>query len=98
MRRVADAVGGGTPIAAPRFNGTRGHPVGFSRRFASELAALRGDSGARDVLERHRSEIVLIDCDDPGVLLDIDARADLDQEDPALIAEEWLIANGFIEG
>jgi len=29
------------------------------------------------VFERHRSEIQLIDCDDPGVVLDVDARADL---------------------
>ena len=27
----------------------------------------------------------------------MNARADLDQEDPALIAEEWLTDNGFLE-
>ena len=27
----------------------------------------------------------------------MNARADLDQEDPALIAEEWLTTNGFVE-
>jgi CTP:molybdopterin cytidylyltransferase MocA len=29
------------------------------------------------VLERHRAEIVRIECDDAGVLLDVDTREDL---------------------
>jgi osmoprotectant transport system substrate-binding protein len=31
-------------------------------------------------------------------LTEMNARADIDQEDPALIAGEWLTTNGFIEG
>ena len=31
-------------------------------------------------------------------LTEMNARADLEQEDPALLAEEWLTTNGFIEG
>ncbi|MGH8916003.1 MAG: ABC transporter substrate-binding protein, partial [Acidimicrobiia bacterium] len=31
-------------------------------------------------------------------LTELNRRADLDQEDPALLAEEWLTSNGFIEG
>jgi molybdenum cofactor cytidylyltransferase len=80
IRRVVDAIAGGAAIAAPRFNGTRGHPVAFAAGFGNELAVLSGDAGARDVLERHRTAIALIDCDDPGVLLDIDARSDLDRQ------------------
>jgi molybdenum cofactor cytidylyltransferase len=79
IRRIADALAQGAAIAAPRYQGVRGHPVGFAARFGDELAALSGDSGARSLLERHRGEIVLIDCDDPGVLLDIDRRADLER-------------------
>jgi glycine betaine/choline ABC-type transport system substrate-binding protein len=30
-------------------------------------------------------------------LTELNRRADLDQEDPALLAEEWLTDNGFIE-
>ena len=79
IKRITEAVAAGAAIAAPRFHGTRGHPVGFAARFGDELAALTGDSGARLILERHRDAIVLIDCDDPGVLLDIDARSDLER-------------------
>jgi molybdenum cofactor cytidylyltransferase len=38
---------------------------------------LRGDHGARPILERHRAEIELLECDDPGILVDIDTPADL---------------------
>jgi glycine betaine/choline ABC-type transport system substrate-binding protein len=30
-------------------------------------------------------------------LTEMNKRADLDQEDPALLAGEWLAANGFVE-
>ena len=65
------------PIAAPFYNGKRGHPVGFSRVFRHELLALSGDMGAKQVLENHASQIRRLDCDDPGILLDIDLPADL---------------------
>lgn len=79
IRRVAAAIAAGAAIVAPSFQGTRGHPVAFAARFGHELAALTGDSGARALLEREREALVLIDCDDPGVLLDIDRRADLER-------------------
>jgi len=47
IRRVADGLAAGAAIAAPAFNGRRGHPVGFARRFKDELIELRGDEGAR---------------------------------------------------
>ena len=79
IRRIAEAIATGAAIAAPGYRGTRGHPVAFAARFGPELAALTGDSGARSLLEREREAVVLVDCDDPGVLLDIDRRADLER-------------------
>ena len=79
IRRIAEAIAGEAAIAAPGYRGTRGHPVAFAARFGAELAALTGDSGARSLLEREREALVLVDCDDPGVLLDIDRRADLER-------------------
>lgn len=79
IKRVAEAVAAGAAIAAPGFRGARGHPVAFAARFGHELAALTGDSGARLLLEREREALVLVDCDDPGVLLDIDRRTDLER-------------------
>lgn len=79
IRDVAAALRSGATIAAPVYRGERGHPVGFSNALRGELLALTGDSGARAVIERHRDAIQLVDCDDPGVLLDIDAKSDLDR-------------------
>jgi molybdenum cofactor cytidylyltransferase len=77
VEAVAAAISSGALLAAPVYDGERGHPVAFSSKLRNELSALTGDSGARAVLERHASEIELVDCDDPGVVLDVDARNDL---------------------
>lgn len=81
IRSIAQAVAAGASIVAPVYQGARGHPVGFNARLRNELTALTGDAGARAVLERHRDAIELVECDDPGVLLDVDAKSDLDRID-----------------
>lgn len=77
IARVAAAIRNGARIAAPRFQGERGHPVGFGRALRDELTALTGDEGARAVVKRHHAEIEWIAVDDPGVVFDIDRREDL---------------------
>lgn len=72
--RVANMLRAGARLAAPRYDGRRGHPVGFSAWFRDELLRLHGDQGARAILQRHAPELVLVECGDPGVLLDIDER------------------------
>lgn len=77
IRAVADALAGGADIVAPAYRGTRGHPVGFSRRHFAALCALTGDAGARSVLLAHPDELTLLDVDDAGVLADVDSASDL---------------------
>jgi molybdenum cofactor cytidylyltransferase len=79
IEAVAAALAAGATIAAPVYHGERGHPVGFASRLRDELMQLVGDTGAKAVLQRHAEEIVLVDCDDPGVVLDIDRKADLER-------------------
>ena len=67
----------GMQLVAPVYKSERGHPVGFGKRFGAQLAALSGDAGARDILTARSNELTQIDCDDPGVLHDIDRRNDL---------------------
>jgi molybdenum cofactor cytidylyltransferase len=76
---IVAALRAGALIAAPAYRGERGHPVGFANALRGELLALTGDAGARAVLERHRDEVELLECDDSGVILDVDARSDLDR-------------------
>jgi molybdenum cofactor cytidylyltransferase len=77
VRAVADALRTGAPIAAPCRDGRRGHPVGFARSFGPELAALTGDSGAKDLIQRNLPLLHLLECDDPGLFRDIDRPAEL---------------------
>jgi len=77
IRAVAAALEEGAQIAAPVCRGERGHPVGFGAALRDELLALDGDQGARAVLERHRNAVRLVECDDPGMLFDIDRRSDV---------------------
>jgi molybdenum cofactor cytidylyltransferase len=62
-------------IAAPSYEGKRGHPVAFAWDLLPELASLDGDSGARSLLALHGVHEVA--CGDPGVLRDVDTVADL---------------------
>src|SRR5690625_2020963 len=57
-------------IAAPTYAQQRGHPVGFSWALSKELAQLKGDQGARDLLKRYGCQSVPVQ--DPAVLKDID--------------------------
>lgn len=64
-------------VAFAQYQGRRGHPVGFGAELYSELVALSGDTGARRLVARYPSHAV--EVDDPGVLIDIDTEADLQQ-------------------
>lgn len=74
---VASKLNTGASIVIPTYQGQRGHPVGFSARFRSEVESLRGDEGARSIVKRYPDEVHLLPCDDAGILADIDTPADL---------------------
>ena len=77
IKKMIAALEEGASIAAPVYKGERGHPVAFASSLRDELLALDGDQGARAVVEEHRDAVKLIECDDPGVLLDIDRKSDI---------------------
>jgi molybdenum cofactor cytidylyltransferase len=64
-------------LAAPRFEGRRGHPVLFGRAWFPALLGLTGDAGARDLLARGGERLALVDTPDSGVLFDVDRPEDL---------------------
>jgi molybdenum cofactor cytidylyltransferase len=64
-------------IAVPRFEGQRGHPVGFGRLFYPALAGLQGDEGARKLLQKYAAQLDFVDVSDAGILRDIDQPEDL---------------------
>ena len=60
------------PIAIPRHNGKRGHPVLVRRRIFEKFLAEPPTAKTRDTIDRHADEIDYIEVDDPGISDDID--------------------------
>jgi molybdenum cofactor cytidylyltransferase len=67
----------GAALAAPFYQGRRGHPVGFAQDFASELLSLDDEPGARHIVSQNQHRLVMIDSNDKGVLVDIDTPDEL---------------------
>lgn len=87
IRALVDALRARASIAAPEYQGIRGLPVGFSRRWRGDLLALEGDQGARRVLADHPREVRRIPVEDAGVLRDLDHPRDLAKAfDPSVTA------------
>jgi molybdenum cofactor cytidylyltransferase len=76
-RAIAAALADADGIVLPQYQGKRGNPVGFSARYRPLLLDLEGDEGARSIVRQRSAEIRLVECDDPGILRDIDRREDL---------------------
>jgi molybdenum cofactor cytidylyltransferase len=67
---------GGHAIVAPVYDGVRGNPVIFDRRFFPELLTLTGDRGARDLIDRHTDILTAVPFAFPPPL-DVDTQEDL---------------------
>ena len=65
-------------IVVPRYRGVSGHPVLFDHRVFPELLQLKGDVGAKRVIERDSARVTYCDFDRPAPP-DIDTPADLAQ-------------------
>jgi molybdenum cofactor cytidylyltransferase len=71
------------PVVVPVHQGASGHPVGFARPCGPDLMALRGDTGARSVVQAHGPAHRLT-VNDRGCVWDVDTPDRLQQ------AEAWL--------
>lgn len=71
---VAEYERSGAPIVAATYGDTVGVPAIFDRSLFGELAGLRGDAGARAVIEVHRSECRAVPV--PAAATDVDAPED----------------------
>ena len=73
---VVERIDGTAPAARATYGGRPGHPVLIKRRLYAEAATLRGDSGARDMLER--AGVAKVECGHLASAHDIDTREDLE--------------------
>lgn len=76
-------------IVAATYDGARGNPVYFPRRYFQELEAITGDEGGRSVLRRHGAEVITVECGDLAPNLDADTPDDF-----ARIQREWHARQG----
>lgn len=63
-------------IIVPVYEGRRGHPIIFDVKYKSELLSLKDDIGGRKVIETHLQDILEVEVNSPGVIIDIDNKAD----------------------
>ena len=80
-RMVAVHQSSGAGIVAAKYGGQAGVPALFSRAYFSELAALSGSGGARQIIVKHTNETRRIPL--PEAALDIDRPEDLKRLDPS---------------
>jgi molybdenum cofactor cytidylyltransferase len=62
----------GRAICVPTWNGKRGNPVLWDRRFFPAMAELAGDVGAKHLIGEHADLVVDVAMSDDAVLTDID--------------------------
>lgn len=63
-------------IVVPSFQGEKGHPVIFHRRYKRELLNLKGDVGGRSIIERHPEDVRVVPVKSIGVVKDVDTWQD----------------------
>jgi molybdenum cofactor cytidylyltransferase len=73
---VLDRLDSPAPAARAVFDGRPGHPVVIKRELFARIATLRGDEGARDVLEL--AGVLNVECGGLTSGHDVDTRADLE--------------------
>jgi molybdenum cofactor cytidylyltransferase len=62
----------GALAVVPVFDGRRGNPVLWSRRFFPDLMAIEGDVGARHLIGRYNEAVVEVPVTGNGALVDVD--------------------------
>jgi molybdenum cofactor cytidylyltransferase len=67
----------GRAICVPTWNGKRGNPVLWARRFFSEMAEIAGDVGAKHLIGEHADLVAEVAMPDDGILTDIDTPESL---------------------
>jgi molybdenum cofactor cytidylyltransferase len=79
IRRLIDAFQptAGAVAVIPSYNGQRGNPVVWARRFFPDLLRLEGDAGARALLRSFSEGVVEVPVDKVAVTFDVDTPDDL---------------------
>ena len=77
LKASLNALENGAKITLPIFEQKRGHPVGFHSDFLLQLQALKGDQGAKKIIQANPQSITYINSPSNGIWLDIDTPEDI---------------------
>ena len=69
----------GKDICVPSYRGKRKTPVIFSRRFYTRLLGIKGDKGARQLIDENPDRALTVEIDNPICFLDIDTQQDFER-------------------
>jgi molybdenum cofactor cytidylyltransferase len=64
-------------IVIPTCQGTRGNPVLFDRSVFPQIEEIHGDVGAKEVVRRNAADVLEVEVNDVGVLVDLDTPSDV---------------------
>jgi len=67
---------GDKDICVPTYRGRRKNPVIFSRRLYNHLMDIKGDTGARQLIDDNPDQVLTIEIDDPLCFFDVDTPQD----------------------
>lgn len=67
-------------IVLPTYQGQHGHPVLFGAHWREQLSSLKGDRGAKRLIQANADHVVCLEWPDDSILRDIDVVADLNRE------------------
>jgi molybdenum cofactor cytidylyltransferase len=63
-------------IVVPTYRGRNGHPVIFDMKYKTELLALKGDEGGRQLIAENGNDVLEVPVDAEGIIKDIDTPDD----------------------
>jgi molybdenum cofactor cytidylyltransferase len=64
-------------LVVPTYRGRRGNPILIDRTLFNELRKVSGDLGGRILLAKYSKEVLEVEVEDSGILLDVDNVGDL---------------------
>jgi molybdenum cofactor cytidylyltransferase len=66
-------------ICVPTYRGQRKNPAIFSRRLYNHLLDIKGDTGARQLIDDNPDQVLTLEIDDPLCFFDIDTPQDFEK-------------------
>ncbi len=73
LQRMAET---GAPLGVPVYRGKRGHPLAISPALIPEIETLDSDVGLKQLRDRHETELLEVEVEDPGAVQDVDTPED----------------------